>query len=172
MFASNSDNRISRGRFETCSEWKCSCADWRNDGIYCTVNPVLNGNWKHRKPVFGENLLHSRRSGESRLQVPVRNGICLEWGGSYLLCSVTGRFQCILYTSSKAQRDDFFEEGALVDIKRAVKSRTVGRKASGMPWRSLEILVLVVRVPEGYQSCSAGFLLSNQPDALIIQIYC
>jgi hypothetical protein len=27
---------------------------------------------------------------------------------SYLFCSIIGRFQCILYTSTKAQRDDFF----------------------------------------------------------------
>jgi len=44
-----------------------------------------------------------------------------------------------------------------VDIKRAAKSRTVGRKACGTPWRPLEILVLVVRVPEGYQSCSTVY---------------
>jgi hypothetical protein len=44
-----------------------------------------------------------------------------------------------------------------VVIKRAIKSRTVGRKASGMLWQPLAILVLVVRVPEGCQSCSAVY---------------
>ena len=45
-----------------------------------------------------------------------------------------------------------------MDIKRTVKSRTVGRKACGTPWRSLEILILMVRVPEGYESCSTVYI--------------
>ena len=55
-------------------------------------------------------------------------------------------YNCIL--PSQAQRDEIFEEVAVVGIKREIRSTTVGRKACGTPWRPLEILILVVRVPK------------------------